>query len=67
MPDPFIPSPPLVYAGGTLDRLSEQRTESTLAEALADPNARAYAFAGGDALVRGDETCGDPLFSLADM
>lgn len=41
------------FAGGKLDRRSENRDARTLAAALADPSARAYLLAGDTVLLRG--------------
>ncbi len=42
----------LAFAGGTLNRLSETRTETSVAEALAHQNAKFIAFSGAKPLLR---------------
>jgi NAD+ diphosphatase len=49
----------LAFAGGTLSRMSENRTDTSVAEALADKNAKLIVFAGAKPLLRfeGDQAC----------
>ena len=42
----------LAFAGGNLKRLNESRTETSVTEAMANPNAKIIAFAGAKALLR---------------
>ena len=59
----------LVFSGGRLDRLSEQRPDSCVEDALANPATRLLGFARGRELVRTDRE-GEPprgVFSLAEL
>jgi NAD+ diphosphatase len=49
----------LAFAGGTLSRLSESRTETSVAEAIANKSARFIGFVGPKPLLRfaGDQAC----------
>ena len=64
-PRPFddcsVPEPSALtgFAGGRLDRRSEARDEAMVAEAMADPRRRAYAFAGNRLVLRN----GEPLLT----
>lgn len=55
--DPPETSAKLAYSGGKLDRLSEERSESCVSDALADPATKIMGFARGRVLISfGDET-----------
>ncbi len=70
MPSLFDQSPfpehsaSLVFAGGSVDRRSEKRSEDCLDEALKHPAARAIVFAGGRTFVSFANGEADPLFPL---
>ncbi|MEP0942838.1 MAG: NADH pyrophosphatase zinc ribbon domain-containing protein, partial [Rhizobiaceae bacterium] len=65
--DPPETSARLAYAGGRLDRLSEERSESCVEDALANPSTAIMGFARGRVLISfaGDETRG--LFNLDEL
>jgi len=57
------PSAATAFAGNTIDRRSEQRTDASTPAAIADPAARYYLFRGDKALLRAED---DPLFTAAE-
>ena len=54
------------FAGNPLDRQSEHRSDTCVADALADPAARLYLFDGERALIKTNGSSLDPLFLPAE-
>ena len=60
----YEPSTGNAFAKNPIDRRSEERTETSIATARADPTARLYLFVGDKAVLRAGNS--DPLFAVGE-